>query len=249
MGATAAYGTTLPVDKHKINSFLKLKQVFVNEIEAISFKGDAETMMVFNLSLFMNHLSSLAQTLILFSTKEFSFINISDEYSTGSSIMPQKKNPDALEAVKAKASICHGYLVGLLSLTKAGFIGYNRDFQWVKYQVLDAVEETILAPKVVAQIIKTLKVNSKAMTLCLKDNLILAQAVMEGLVLEFNLPLRVAKTVLETVVKKDKDIKLESLNKVLKEFSFNFKISSKQFSAWINPLQVCKKQMKKGGGR
>jgi argininosuccinate lyase len=160
LGAAAGYGSTLPVDKKKINDYLKLKKVFSNPTAQVTFRGDAESTFVFNLAMFANHASSLAQTLILFSTKEFGYVTISDEYSTGSSIMPQKKNPDSLEVIKAKAYMCHGYLMSLLSLTKAPFIGYNRDLQWVKYVVNDAVWETLQIPAILAGVVDTILINS-----------------------------------------------------------------------------------------
>jgi hypothetical protein len=85
----------------------------------------------------MNHLSSLAQTLILFSTGEFGLVKLDDAYSTGSSMMPQKRNPDPLEVMKAKTSVAHGLLGSILSIGKALFLGYNRDTQWTKYLVMD----------------------------------------------------------------------------------------------------------------
>jgi len=253
LGASAGYASSYPISKNKINQYLKLKQVFQNSIQVITFKGDAETQMVFNLAVFMNHLSSLAQTLIIFSTKEFGFISISDEYSTGSSIMPQKKNPDPLEVMKAKASMCHGYLMSLLSLTKAAFIGYNRDLQWTKYLVMDAVNECLMAPKIMAGIIKTLKVNAHKMAKQTIAGFILAQSIMENLAIEFKLPMRLAKLILEETVKQcqTKGIsslntvkELHTLNKIIKQFKLNFQVKEKQFSDWIDPYQIVEKQIK-----
>jgi argininosuccinate lyase len=250
LGSGAGYGTTLAVDKKKINKHLGLKHVFANEIAAASFKGDAEMQIVFNLAVFLNHLSSLAQTLIIFSTKEFGFVTIADEYSTGSSIMPQKKNPDPLEVIKAKASMCHGYLVSLLSLTKASFIGYGRDMQWSKYLVMDAFNEASLAPQIMAGIIKTLKVNSKAMAKHTKKGFILSQAVMEGLIKDYNLPMRLAKLCLEETVKKCQDkggLDFKVLTSVLKENQLSIKVSKKDFIKWTNPAKIASLQAKKGG--
>jgi len=248
LGAGAAYGSTFPIDKEKINKYLKLKQVFQNEIQAITFKGDAETMMVFNLAMFMNHLSSLSETLIIFSTKEFGFVKISDEYSTGSSIMPQKKNPDPLEVMKAKASMCHGYLMSLLSLTKASFIGYNRDSQWVKYAAMDAISETIHAPKIMCGVIKTMQVNEEEMKSWTTKGFILAQSVMEGLAMEFKLPMRLAKLIVETTIKnceKKKGFDLQILNEAISNFKINIQVNENLFQEWKNPLIVAGLQMKK----
>ena len=248
LGSAAAYGSTFPIDKNKINQHLQLNKVFTNEIQVMTSKGDAETLMVFNLAILMNHLSSLAQTLIIFSTKEFNFIQISDEYSTGSSIMPQKKNPDSLEVMKAKASMCHGYLMSLLSLTKAPFIGYNRDQQWVKYVVMDAIEEVALAPKIMAGVLNTMKINQQVMASWTQKGFILAQAVMEGLAMEFQLPMRLAKLIIETSIKNSNEktgFQLSILNQVLAEYKLTISVSKKQFKSWTDPLLVAQKQMKK----
>jgi len=248
LGGAAAYGSVFPIDKKKINKHLKLKQVFSNEIQVMTFKGDAEILMVFNLAVLMNHLSSLAQTLIIFSTKEFDFIEISDEYLTGSSIMPQKKNPDCLEVMKAKASMCHGYLMSLLSLTKASFIGYNRDHQWSKYLVMDAVNEVMLAPKIMTEVIKTMKVKSEKMKHWINKGFILSQTVMESLSIEFKLPMRLAKMVIEETVKKcqkKENFDLQTLNRILKKYQLNIVVNVSQFKKWTDPLIIAKKQMKK----
>jgi argininosuccinate lyase len=248
-GSGASYGSTFPISKEEINQYLKLKNIFENEIQILTFKGDAETMMVFNLAMFMNHLSSLAQTLIIFNTKEFGFIEINDQYSTGSSMMPQKKNPDPLEVIKAKASICHGYLMALLSITKAPFIGYNRDLQWVKYPLMDAINETLMTPKIIVGAIKTMKVNIKAMQKWATKGFILAQAVMEGIAMEFDLSMRLAKIIVAKTVKKCQvkgGFNLKVLNQVISEFKLDIKVSQVQFKKWTNPLYVAKAQMKGG---
>lgn len=248
LGSAAGYGSIFPISKEKITEYLGFKTWAKNEIQAVTFKGDAETMMVFNLSVLMNHLSTLAQTLMIFGMQQFGFITISEEYSTGSSIMPQKKNPDSLEVIKAKASMCHGYLMALLSLTKASFIGYNRDFQWVKYLVMDAVNEAIMVPKIMAGVIKTMKVNAKTMAKAATKGFILSQPIMESLAMEFNLPMRMAKIIIETTIKKCQvkgDFNLKVLNQVIKEFKLNFQVSQAQFKKWTDPMSVAKMQMKK----
>ncbi|MBS1266036.1 MAG: Fumarate hydratase class II [Candidatus Woesearchaeota archaeon] len=241
LGSAAAYGTTFPIDKNKINEYLGLKKVFKNEIQVMNCKGDAETLMVFNLAMLMNHLSSLAQTLIIFSTKEFGFVKISDEYSTGSSIMPQKKNPDPLEVMKAKASMCHGYLMSLLSMSKAPFIGYNRDSQWVKYIVMDAIQEVKLAPKIMKGVIETLEINKEMMQKQVESGFILAQGLMEALSMNKKIPMRQAKIAVEKTVKQsENNFELDVLNKNL-----NTQVTKQEFESWLNPETIAKKQMKK----
>ena len=248
LGAATGYGSTLPTDKNMINKYLKLQKTFSNATAAITFRGDAESTFVFNVTLFMNHISSLAQTLILFSTKEFGFITISDEYSTGSSIMPQKKNPDPLEVMKAKASMCHGYLMSLLSLTKAPFVGYNRDLQWVKYIVNDVICETKSVPAIMTGVVGTLLVHKDVMAGWTTHGFILAQAIMEGLITAFNIPMRQAKIVVETAIKQvgpGGNLTRKIINISLVQNGFSYTVTPDQFKEWTNPLTVAKKQMKK----
>ncbi|KKP86775.1 MAG: argininosuccinate lyase [candidate division CPR3 bacterium GW2011_GWE2_35_7] len=206
--------------------------------------------MVFNLSMFMNHLSSLAQTLIIFSTKEFGFIQLSDEYTTGSSIMPQKKNPDSLEVMKAKAAMCQGYLMSLLSMKDSVFIGYNRDLQWVKYVVMDAISEVEEAPEIIKGVLLTMKIDSKKMKEVAFKGFILAQAIMEGLSIDYAIPMRLAKMIVSNAVKNSSEadgIKLKTLNKSINEYGFLIKVNKIKFSEWIDPYSVASKQMKKEG--
>ena len=244
LGSAAGYGSSLPVDKIKMNKHLGLKKVFDNEIQAIAFKGDAECQMVFNLAMFMNHISSLAQTLIMFSTKEFGFVKISDEFCTGSSIMPQKKNPDSLEVMKAKAAMCHGYLMSLLSMMKGSFIGYNRDMQWSKYAVMDAITEIELVPEIMAGVVDSLEFDDKKAKSDL-SGFILAQPIMEGLIMDYKIPMRIAKIVVEQTVKiSEEKIVLSDLNKVLKENKLDSQVSQTDFNEWTNLNTIIKNQHK-----
>lgn len=248
LGAAAAYGSTLPVSKDNINAYLKLNHVFENEIAVLTFRGDAEMMFVFNVAVFLNHISSLAQTLILFSTKEFGFVAISDEYSTGSSIMPQKKNPDPLEVMKAKASICHGSLMSLLSLTKAPFVGYNRDLQWIKYIANDVIAETALVPAIMAGVVDTLAVKKQTMAGWTTHGHITAQAIMEGLILAFHIPMRQAKVVVELAIKHigpEGNLTRKVVRGALAAQGYTHKVTPEQWKTWTDPLTVAKKQMKK----
>ncbi len=248
LGSAAGYGTTLPIDKYAINAHLGFKKVFANPTQAITFKDDAATLFVFAISMLMNHLSTLAQTLMLFSTKEFGFITLSDEYTTGSSIMPQKKNPDPLEVTKAKAAVCQGYLVSLLSLSKATFIGYNRDSQWGKYLVMDAVRESLQAPVIMAGIIKTLTIHNHKMMTQLKSGFIFSQAIMEGLIKDYSLPMRVAKIAVETAVKESNPtdgITCKILNSALSKIGKEISVNPEIFQIWIDPLKIVKLQNKK----
>jgi argininosuccinate lyase len=250
LGSSMGYGSTLPIDKYTINTYLGLPHVFENSIQAITFKDDFGMIFVFNLAILLNHLSTLAQTLIIFSTKEFGFISLSDEYSTGSSIMPQKKNPDPLEVMKAKASMVTGYLVSMLGISKASFIGYNRDSQWMKYSIMDAIREAKDAPSIMQGIIETLVVYNEKAYVSASSGFILALSIMEGLIADYSIPMRKAKMIVEYAVKMSDPnigISYDILYKSAWHFGCLIAISKNNFSTWTHPTSIIKKQEKNGG--
>ncbi len=149
----------------------------------------------------MNHLSSLAQTMILFSTAEFGFLKLDDAHSTGSSMMPQKRNPDPLEVMKAKASVTQGLLASLLSIGKALFLGYNRDTQWTKYLILDLLDETQSAAPLMGEILSLVKIYRKEMAVRSQKRFITSPEVVEQMVQEGRISFRQAKGAVEKAIR------------------------------------------------
>jgi len=141
LGAAALAGTSFPIDRAKVAKKLRFDGVVENSIDAV---GDRDYLIEFVAvcSMILMHLSRLAEELVLWSTKEFSHIQISDAYSTGSSIMPQKKNPDMAELVRGKTGRVYGDLMNLLTTMKALPLAYNRDMQEDKQPMFDAVNTT-----------------------------------------------------------------------------------------------------------
>lgn len=251
LGSVAAYGTTLSINQELTTKFLGFDSPENNSLDIISNKWEAESDLAFAIVVLMNHLSMMAQTLIIFSTPEFGFIELGDDYSTGSSIMPQKKNPDILEVIKAKASMASGMLQGLLGIGKGSFIGYNRDFQWSKYLVMDLVEECISAPSVLSEVIeKGLIVNKKNMELWAQKNFIGSTSLVEQLVDSYKIPFRKAKIIIEKAIKhskKEDKVTYQSLLKALKEEKYSLDIKKEDVSKWQDPLWIIK-QLKSQGG-
>jgi hypothetical protein len=132
---------------------------------------------------------------------EIGFVRLPRNFCTGSSIMPQKRNPDSLEVIKAKASFAHGMVTSLLSAGKGLFAGYNRDTQWTKYLVMDLIDECLAAPQLMGEIIVSLKINPKEMATRSKKGFITAPELVEEMVREWKIPFRQAKGVVEKAVK------------------------------------------------
>ncbi|MEX1140167.1 MAG: argininosuccinate lyase [Bacteroidota bacterium] len=141
LGAAALAGTSFPLDRMKVAKKLHFDGIVENSIDAVS---DRDYLIEFAsaASLIAVHLSRLAEELVLWSTKEFAFVQISDAYTTGSSIMPQKKNPDMAELVRGKTGRVFGALTNLLTIMKGLPLAYNRDMQEDKQPMFDTVVTT-----------------------------------------------------------------------------------------------------------
>lgn len=201
LGNMASYGTSYPIDKKMTAECLGFDGPDYHSIDAITNRWEAEADLAFAVTVLMNHLSTVSETLVLLSMTEFGMVTIHETYSTGSSVMPQKKNPDVLEVVKGKAALVSGQLMSLVALGKGSFIGYNRDSQWAKYIIMDVLRECSAAPVLVSGVIGTMTVNEQAMASWCHTGGIGATVLMEQLAQTSGLPLRQAKTVVEQAIK------------------------------------------------
>lgn len=138
LGAAALAGTGFPIDRHFTARELGFKAPMRNSLDAVASRDFAlEVLSALNIG--MLHLSRMAEELILYSTEEFGFVEVPDAFATGSSIMPQKKNPDILELIRAKAGRVLGAFVGLSAVVKGLPLAYNKDLQEDKEPLLDAL--------------------------------------------------------------------------------------------------------------
>jgi argininosuccinate lyase len=241
LGSVASYGTSFPIDAQMTASLLGFEKPSVNSMDAITNRWEPEVDYVFALSICMNHLSSLAQTLILWATPEFGMVTFADQFTTGSSLMPQKKNPDPLEVVKGKASVLHGQVVSLLGLGKANFIGYNRDTQWTKYILMDACSEVMFAPSVLAGMIQTMAVHKDQMHQWSMRGMVGATSLLEQYTQATYLPFRVSKMVIEKAVAYSVQpdmVNYGALMKAQKEEGIDASITRKQVRDWQDPKEI-----------
>ena len=200
LGGAAGYGTRLPLDRDLTARLLGFDGVHASSLDPPQNRWEPEEEFCHSISVLMNHLSSLSQTLILLSTGEFGIVELNDAFCTGSSIMPQKKNPDALEVIKGKTSYVRGMVVTLSSLGDSLFAGYNRDSQWSKYPIMDVIDEGKPGLKVMKEIITSLTFNREAALTCCERGFIAATDVLEWLVRTHSLPFREAKVAVEKAV-------------------------------------------------
>ena len=162
LGACALAGTTYPISRAFTSEKLGFIGYSQNSIDAVSDRDYAvELLSAF--SIIMMHLSRFSEEIILWSSWEFSFVELDDAYTTGSSIMPQKKNSDMAELVRGKCGRVYGDLVGTLTMLKALPLAYNKDMQEDKESLFDGVETVIRCLEIFAPMVKTMKVKSENM--------------------------------------------------------------------------------------
>jgi argininosuccinate lyase len=162
MGSGALAGAAFPVDRARLARALGFERVAANSLDATSDRDFvAETL--FACALTMLHLSRLAEDLIIYSSPSFGFVALDDSYATGSSLMPQKKNPDALELIRGKSARVLGTLTASLALLKGLPLAYNRDLQEDKPALFDGLETTRQSLEIAARVIATLTVRAERM--------------------------------------------------------------------------------------
>lgn len=158
LGAAALAGTTFPIDRMLTTKLLGFEKAYDNSMDAVS---DRDFILEFlsNASLLMMHLSRFCEELLLWSSHEFKFVSLSDAYSTGSSIMPQKKNPDMAELIRGKTGRVYGNLTALLTVMKGLPLAYNKDLQEDKEGMFDSADTIITSLTVMNGMLSTLSVN------------------------------------------------------------------------------------------
>lgn len=162
LGAAALAGTTFPIDREMTAHLLGFSAPYANSLDAVSDR-DFALEFLSNASILMVHLSRLCEELIYWCSYEFGYLELADAYSTGSSIMPQKKNPDMAELIRGKSGRVFGSLTGLLTVMKGLPLAYNKDMQENKEGVFDAVKTILPSLKVMTGMIATLQVNKEKM--------------------------------------------------------------------------------------
>ncbi len=199
LGAGALAGTAFAIDREQLARELGFTVVSPNSIDAVSDR-DFAAEFLFAASLIGVHLSRLSEALILYSTQEFGFVELADAFSTGSSLMPQKKNPDTLELTRGKAGTLIGYLAGLLSALKGLPSAYDKDLQEDKPPVFDAADTLLRLIPVMTGAIDTLTIHAERMQAAL-DPSMLATDLADYLV-QHGVPFREAHGIVGRAVKR-----------------------------------------------
>lgn len=198
LGSAALAGTTFPTDMEWTARELGFPRVVANSMDAVS---DRDYLIEFcsASAILMMHVSRLAEELVLWSSSEFAFIEISDAFCTGSSIMPQKKNPDVPELMRGKTGRVYGNLMALLTLTKGLPLAYNRDLQEDKEPVFDTVDTVLITLRLLGRMLPEIRIDSKRMADMAGSNFTLATDLADYLVTK-GVPFRKAHHVVGRVV-------------------------------------------------
>ncbi|MBI5183934.1 MAG: argininosuccinate lyase [Nitrospinae bacterium] len=199
LGSAALAGTSLPIDQDYVATLLNFPKVTTNSIDSVS---DRDFIIEFcaGASILMMHLSRLSEELILWSSSEFNFIEIGESFCTGSSIMPQKKNPDVPELVRGKTGRIYGNLFSLLTMMKSLPLAYNRDMQEDKISLFDTVDTVKDSLSIYSRLLKEVKVNKEELLKSASKGFTTATDMADYLV-EKGLPFREAHKIVGEVVR------------------------------------------------
>ena len=189
IGAAALAGTGFPIDRHMTAKALGFREPTRNSIDTVSDRDFALEFLSIS-SICAVHLSRLAEEIVIWSTPQFGFVRLSDAFSTGSSIMPQKKNPDAAELVRAKTGRINGSLIALLTVMKGLPLAYSKDMQEDKEQVFDSAESLELAIAAMTGMVRDMTIRADRMKAAAGSGYSTATDLADWLVREAGLPFR-----------------------------------------------------------
>ncbi|MEJ8554147.1 argininosuccinate lyase [Tepidibacter sp. Z1-5] len=243
LGCGALAGTTYDIDRKYTSDLLEFDKPVDNFLDGVSDR-DYIIEIISNMSIAMMHLSRLSEEIIIFSSKEFEFIKISDAYSTGSSIMPQKKNPDAAELIRGKTGRVYGSLMSILTTMKGLPLAYNKDMQEDKEVFFDSIKTTLSCLNVMANMIHTLTVNKENMMKAVKHGFLNATEVADYLV-NHGMAFRDSHKVVGEIVLycEDKSIAIEDMS--IDEFKTFSDLFDDTIYEFIDYENILKKGIKK----
>ena len=198
LGAGALAGTTFPIDRERVAALLGFDAVAENSLDAVSDRDFAIEFCA-AAAMLMMHLSRMAEELILWNSQAFGFVTMDDAFCTGSSMMPQKKNPDVPELVRGKSGRIYGHLVALLTLMKAQPLAYNKDNQEDKEPLFDTIDTLLDCTRAFADLVPSLKVQREQMRAAAAKGFITATDLADHLV-RMGIPFRDAHAVVGAAV-------------------------------------------------
>ena len=216
LGAGALAGTTFDLDRHFVAKELGFSKPTENSLDSVSDR-DFIIELAMIISVISMHLSRFSEEIIIWCTSEFSFINLDDAFATGSSIMPQKKNPDIAELVRGKTGRIYGNLMGILTTMKALPLAYNKDMQEDKEGIFDSIDNIKLSIEIFYSMLNTLTVNNEKIYASMKSGFLNATDVADYLA-KHDVPFRQAHKIVGEIVSYCEDKKIAIDDMKLEEF-------------------------------
>lgn len=245
LGAGALAGTTFPIDRHLSAELLEFDGIYENSLDAVSDR-DFAIEFISNSATMMMHLSRFSEEIILWSSQEFQFIELDDAFSTGSSIMPQKKNPDMAELIRGKTGRVYGNLMGLLTVLKGLPLAYNKDMQEDKEGVFDTVKTVVGSLKIFAGMISTMKVKTDVMEKATKNDFSNATELADYLATK-GMPFRKAHEVVGKLVLSCVQQGCYLADLSLEQFKEASELFEEDIYVALNPYEAVKRRNSAGG--
>ncbi|WP_018664556.1 argininosuccinate lyase [Heyndrickxia acidiproducens] len=245
LGAGALAGTTFPINRERTCELLGFGKIYPNSLDAVS---DRDFVLEFlaDASILMAHISRLSEEMVLWSSQEFQFIELDDSFCTGSSIMPQKKNPDVPELLRGKTGRVFGHLIGLLTVIKGLPLAYNKDMQEDKEGIFDTVETLEGALQLLAPMIQTMKVKKENMFKTVSNDYSNATDIADYLVRK-GLPFRDAHAVIGQIVLYGIQHRKYLLDLSMEEYHRFSPLFDKDIYKVLEPKQVVEARNSAGG--
>jgi len=245
LGSAALAGTTFDLDREMVAKELGFDRISQNSMDAVSDR-DFVLEFLFNASVLMMHLSRLSEELIIWSTQEFDFITIPDAFCTGSSIMPQKKNPDVPELIRGKTGRVYGNLISLLTTMKGLPLAYNKDTQEDKEPLFDAIETVELCLGVISRFLGAISFNGNRLKEASEKGFLVATDLADYLTSN-GMPFRKAHKIVGEMVLFSLEQKKELADLTLEEMKGFSRQIKQDVYEWLDPLSSVKKRNTPGG--
>jgi len=245
LGAGAMAGTPHPIDRNRTAELLGFRAPIPNAMDAVSAR-DHLCEAASACAIAMSHLSRQAEELVVWSSQEFAFVRLGDGYATGSSIMPQKRNPDAAELVRGKSGRVFGSLTALLTMVKGLPLAYNRDLQEDRAALFDAIDTTLACTRITAGVWRTLTVKADRYESALRGDFLLATELADHLVTR-GVPFRTAHHVSGRIVAhcEERGVGFDALSlDDLRTFHGDFGDDALQ---WLDPRAAAERRTSLGG--
>ncbi len=245
LGACALAGTPLPVDRRRTAELLGFAAPMENALDAVAAR-DHEQEVAAACAILMTHLSRMAEELVLWSTSEFGFARLPDAWATGSSIMPQKRNPDAAELVRGKTGRVYGDLMALLTVVKGLPLAYNRDLQEDREPLFDAVETTRDCCRVMAAVWSGLEIDAGRFEAELRGDFSLATELADGLALA-GVPFREAHQIVAALVRRLEREGRDLASLGGEELAALHPRAAADLGRWLDPRRSVERRVSLGG--